>query len=131
MGDLERQARRFLLVGGANTGVTVALLALLARVIDPSVAYTIVFILGLAFTTVMTNRYVFSAATSGWRIGVFVAWYLGVYAVGLGVVRLLDREHQWSMLPLAIVTVMVTAPLSFLGGRLIFGTTRPNLAARS
>ena len=65
MSELRGQAFRFLLVGGANTAVTFVALALLAMVIDPALAYTIVFAAGLAFTTVMTGRFVFSADPSG------------------------------------------------------------------
>lgn len=127
--DHLRQALRFLLVGGLNTAVTVVLLAVLARLIDPSVAYSIVYAAGLIFTTVMTNRYVFSAERSWPRMAAFVAWYLAVYGVGLAVVRVLDSGHQWSSVPLALATVAVTAPLSFLGGRLIFApATRPTPA---
>lgn len=118
--DQLRQVWRFLLVGGANTAVTVVLLAVLARLIDPTVAYTVVYVLGLAFTTLMTSRYVFSAESSLSRMGTFVAWYLAVYAVGLTVVKVLDSQLGWSSIPLALATVAVTAPLSFLGGRLIF-----------
>ena len=120
--DFVRQSGRFLLVGAANTLVTAALLAVLALVIDPGVAYTIVYLLGLAFTAVMTNRYVFSAARSWRRMALFVAWYLGVYVVGLGVVHVLAGEHRWAPLPMALATVAVTAPLSFIGGRLIFAS---------
>jgi putative flippase GtrA len=115
-----RQAGRFVLVGGLNTAVTVALLAVLARLIDPALAYSLVYAVGLVFTTVMTNRYVFSAERSWPRMAAFVAWYLAVYGVGLVVVQVLDSGRQWSSVALALGTVAVTAPLSFLGGRLIF-----------
>jgi putative flippase GtrA len=124
-----RQAGRFLLVGGLNTAVTVALLAVLARLIDPALAYSLVYAVGLVFTTVMTNRYVFSAERSWPRMAAFVAWYLAVYGIGLVVVQVLDSGRQWSSVALALGTVAVTAPLSFLGGRLIFApATRPTSA---
>ncbi|WP_167762122.1 GtrA family protein [Blastococcus sp. CT_GayMR20] len=128
--DNLRQALRFLLVGGLNTAVTVVLLAVLARVIDPSLAYSIVYAAGLVFTTVMTNRYVFSADRSWSRMAAFVAWYLAVYGVGLAVVHALDSTHRWSSLVLALATVAVTAPLSFLGGRLIFASATPPARAQ-
>jgi putative flippase GtrA len=124
--DSLRQSWRFLVVGGANTAVTVVLLAVLARLIDPAIAYSVVYVLGLAFTTVMTNRYVFSSARSWTRMAAFVAWYLVVYGVGLIVVHVLDANYRWGSVVLALATVAVTAPLSFLGGRLIFASaTRP------
>ncbi|RZU33073.1 GtrA family protein [Blastococcus saxobsidens] len=123
--DSSGQIWRFLLVGGANTAVTAAALAVLAQFMDAAIAYTLVYVLGLAFTTAMTNSYVFRAERSWARRALFVSWYLGVYAIGLGVVGLLDRGHDWAPLPLALATVAVTAPLSFLGGRLIFARTTP------
>ena len=127
--DQLRQAWRFVVVGVANTGVTIALMAGLARLIDPALAYSVVYVLGLAFITVMTNRYVFSAARSWPRMAAFVGWYLAVYGVGLTVVRVLDADHRWAPLALALATVTITAPLSFLGGRLVFASaTRPTPA---
>lgn len=120
--DLTRQSWRFLLVGGANTVVTAALMAALSLIIDPRLAYTVVYLAGLAFTTVMSSRYIFSASGSWPRMAAFVAWYLAVYAVGLAVVRLLDGGYDWSPIPIALATVAVTAPLSFIGGRLIFAS---------
>ncbi len=133
--DLLRQSTRFVVVGGTNTLVTAGLLVLLSQVMDTAVAYTVVFALGLAFTTVLTNRYVFSAGRSWPRTASFVAWYLGVYAVGLGVVSVLEAGQDRAPLPVALATVAVTAPLSFLGGRLIFApmsraTSRPTELAR-
>jgi len=118
--DFVRQSWRFLLVGGANTLATAALMVLLSQVLDTAVAYTLVYALGLAFTTVMTNRYVFSAGWSPSGMVMFPAWYLGVYAVGLVVVSVLEAGPGWDPLLITIATVAVTAPLNFVGGRLIF-----------
>jgi len=52
---------RFLVVGGSNTVITLVLFALLARVMPPWLAYTVVFALGLAYATLLTGRFVFTA----------------------------------------------------------------------
>ena len=114
------QILRFLMVGGSNTAITLVLFALLARVIAPWLAYTTVFALGLAYTTALTGRFVFGADTTWRNSGLFVGWYLLVYAVGLGVVQTLQALGVGSPDILALLTVMVTAPLTFLGGRWIF-----------
>lgn len=101
--------------------------ALLAQWLDPRVAYTIVFAGGLSYTTVLSSRWVFSARTSPRLLATFVGWYLAVYVIGLGTVHVV-RDHVDSTILLAGVTILVTAPLSFLGGRLIFGS-RPAAAA--
>jgi len=116
---------RFVLVGGSNTLVTLALFVLLQRWLAPAVAYTVVFALGLAYTTSLTASVVFGARLT-WRTGgAFVAWYLLVYGVGLLAVQLLQALWTPSSLVTAVVTVAVTAPLNFLGGRLLFRPTSP------
>jgi putative flippase GtrA len=125
-GDLRAsvaQVWRFLLVGGSNTLVTGVLLALLARVMDPRLAYTIVFALGLVYTSILTRRYVFRAARSRRRTAAFVAWYLASYGLGLGVVHVLGVLGVENPDLLALLTVAITAPVNFVGGRLIFRTS--------
>src|SRR5450759_761173 len=111
---------RFLVVGGSNTVVTLVLFALLARVMAPWLAYSAVFALGLAYTTVLTGRFVFGAHSKRRSSGLFIGWYLAVYALGLGVVQTLQALGVSSPDILALLTVLVTAPLNFLGGRWIF-----------
>jgi putative flippase GtrA len=116
---------RFLLVGGSNTLVTLALFVLLQQWLEPAVAYTVVFALGLAYTTAMTASVVFGARLT-WRTGgAFVGWYLLVYGVGLLAVQLLQALWTPSSLVTAVLTVAITAPLNFLGGRLLFRPTAP------
>lgn len=122
-----RSVRRFLVVGACNTAVTWALLAVLARYVDSRLAYTVVFVIGLAFTTVATGRYVFAgAARSPRRTMMFVAWYVMVYVLGLLVVGALARRGLPPEI-IALGAVAVTAPGGFLGGRLVF---RPPPARR-
>ena len=111
---------RFLAVGGSNTVITLVLFALLARVMPPWLAYTVVFALGLAYTTLLTGRFVFGADNTWRSSGLFIGWYLAVYVVGLGVVQTLQALGVDSPDLLALMTVVVTAPLNFLGGRWIF-----------
>lgn len=121
MNQLGRQAWRFILVGGSNTVLTAAAFVGLAQFMDPRLAYTLVFAAGLAFTTLLTGRYVFSAQAPPRRLALFVGWYLCVYALGLGTVQIMRQQVDSSVL-LAVITVLVTAPVNFIGGRLIFGS---------
>jgi len=111
---------RFLAVGGSNTVITLVLFALLARVMAPWLAYTLVFALGLAYTTMLTGRFVFGAENTRRRSGLFIGWYLTVFVIGLGVVQTVQALGVDSPDVLAVMTVAVTAPLNFLGGRWIF-----------
>ena len=108
------------MVGGSNTAVSLVLFALLARVVAPWLAYTVVFALGLAYTTLLTGRFVFGAQNTRRSSGLFVSWYLSVYVFGLAILHTLQTRGVGSPDLLAVLTVVVTAPLNFLGGRLIF-----------
>lgn len=114
------QLLRFALVGGTNTAVTLALFVLLQRWLSAPVAYTIVFALGLAYTTALTATVVFGSRLSWRSAALFAGGYLAVYGIGLLVIRLLTTFWDPSSLITATVTVVVTAPLNFLVGRLLF-----------
>lgn len=114
------QLLRFLLVGGSNTLVTLALFVVLQHWLAPAMAYTVVFALGLIYTTAMTAGIVFGTRLTWRSAAVFVGWYLLVYAVGLLVVHGLHAFWQPGAVVTALLTVGVTAPLTFLGGRRLF-----------
>jgi putative flippase GtrA len=112
------QLLRFGALGGVNTGVTAAAFYLLALVLPAGVAFTIVYAAGIVFVALTTPRYVFRSAASWPQRLALAGWYVVVYVVGLGVVSLLT----WLDAPRLVVvigTVCVTAPLSFLGARLL------------
>jgi putative flippase GtrA len=117
--SLGGSAWRFLLAGGANTLVTAGLLALLSLVIDPRLAYTIVFAGGVVLSTVLADRFVYGVRMDRAARVAYVSLYLVVYLIGLLAV------HLWTTAgyPEAATSlvVVVTAPLTFLGGRLITG----------
>lgn len=111
---------RFLVVGGANTAVTYALFVALAQVLPPQIAYTLVFALGLAFTVLVTGRWVFEARRSVAASAAYAGWYLGVYAVGLLVLAVLEQLGVQRPLLLGLGVLAVTTPLNYVGGRLVF-----------
>jgi uncharacterized membrane protein YciS (DUF1049 family) len=122
---------RFLLTGSTNTALTGLLMLAIAEWVDVDVAYTIVFVIGLAFTTVVTGRFVFRVQLTIAAIRRFVAWYLCVYLVGVAVIQL--AQHQWhvSHLLTTAAVLAVTAPLNFLGGGRAFTlSTTPRVSER-
>lgn len=115
--SLRSSAWRFLVAGGLNTLVTGVLLSLLARVIDPRVAYTLVFVLGIALSLVLAGGFVFGVRLTRRLGALYVAMYVAVYLVGLAVIAIATQAGmppEWSGL-----VVLVTAPLTFVGGRLL------------
>jgi putative flippase GtrA len=110
---------RFGALGGANTAVTTVAFYFLALVLPAGVAFTIVYAAGIAFVALTTPRFVFRSAASWWRRLGLAGWYVVVYLVGLGVVSLLDSVLDAPRIVVVLGTVAVTAPLSFLGARLL------------
>lgn len=115
--SLQASAWRFVLAGGFNTVVTGAALSLLATIIDPRLAYTIVFVVGIGISVALAGGFVYGVPMTRRLALRYVAMYLVVYLVGLGAVWLAVRAgmpEQWSG-----GVVLVTAPLTFVGGRLV------------
>jgi len=115
--SLRSSAWRFVVAGGLNTLATGVALSLLAQVIDPRLAYTIVFALGIVLAVVLAGGFVFGVRLTPRLVVRYVAMYVAVYLVGLAAVAFAvgaGMPEAWSGL-----VVFVTAPLTFLGGRLV------------
>jgi len=115
---------RFVVAGGANTVVTGAALSLLSFVMDARIAYGIVFVLGIALSLFLSGRFVFRRRITWQRTVGYVVVYLVVFLVGLGVLQLALQaglRPAWSG-----AVALITAPLSFLGGRVVFWTFGPD-----
>lgn len=114
------QAIRFIFVGLANTLVTYVIFFALGLVMEPWIAYTIAFFVGLLWVVFGSSRIVFKAETSPVRLVKFAAWYLAVFSVGQLVVYFTKPEGPLGLAITSIAVLLVTTPLGFLGGRLIF-----------
>jgi putative flippase GtrA len=117
------QFARFLVVGGANTLLTYAIFTGLGLLIEPWIAYTIAFALGLVVTSTASSRFVFRARFSLLRLLLFVASYLVIYGIGTAIVRLADPQTLGDLFVTSLIILVTTTPLVFLVGRFIF--TRP------
>ncbi len=115
--SLPGAAWRFAAVGAANTLLTGALLAVLATIIDPRWAYAVVFAVGLLAATLLAGPVVYRVRLSAAGRTAYALLYLVVFGIGLLVV---DRAVR-AGLPAAYsgLVVLVTAPLTFAGGRLL------------
>ena len=115
-------AWRFLVVGGTNTLITTLVLIALSYLMPGWLAYTIAFGLGLVYSTVFASRWVFTREGSPRAAALYAACYIIIYFVGLGVIALV-RSWAWPEF-LNAVSVLVTAPLGFVAGRLVFRERR-------
>lgn len=128
-GGARGQMIRFLILGGTNTLVTYALFVGLGLFISAWIAYTIAYMVGLAWTTLGSSRFVFRARFSARRVLVFTAWYLFMFGIGQLVIRLLNPNEFTELVITSLIVLAITTPLIFIGGRYIFGAdqSRPNV----
>jgi putative flippase GtrA len=112
---------RFAVVGATNSIITSAAFYALAFVLPAKLAFTFVYLAGLTFVVVVTPKFVFGTHASMSRRLLLALWYLCVYATGIGVISLLENEIKLSRIGVVIGTVIITAPLGFVGGRLLVG----------
>lgn len=117
-----RRGGRFLVVGLANTVVTYAIFVVLGLLIPPEAAYTIAFLIGLAWVSLGTSRFVFRSRGRPWRIVSFAAVYLVMYVIGRVIIELLDPADVLSLVIASIAIIAVTTPLAYLAGHFIFPT---------
>jgi putative flippase GtrA len=115
-----QQAARFLIVGAVNSLVSGATFIWLSSRIDPALAYTIAFALGLVIALGATPRVVFGASASARQRLRYAGLYLAVYLVGLLAVQILFRLMGLNSVLVSVVVFLITAVTSFIGARLIF-----------
>jgi hypothetical protein len=89
-------------------------------VLPAAVAFTLTYMAGLSFVVATTPRYVFGSRSSWAPRFLLALWYVATYAVGIGIIWLLESASA-SRAVVVLGTVAVTAPLGFLGGRLLVG----------
>jgi putative flippase GtrA len=116
---------RFLLVGGANTVLTYLLLLGLTYVVDPRLAYTVAFVAGVVANVLLTGRLVFGSRPTARRRALYAGWLGVVYLVGLATVQLALVAGVRAEPVLAALPLLMTAPLNFLGGRLLLVAAVP------
>lgn len=109
-----------MLLGVVNTLLTGALFFFLSFALPSWVAYSFAFGCGTLIASYATPLVAFRVTATNIRRAAFAGWYVVVYLVGLGVIRLLDTSFLASRLETTVVTVATTAALSFTGARVLF-----------
>lgn len=118
-----RTMLRFALAGGGNTLLTAVVTSSLALLMPVPLAYTLGYAAGLGLSAVAASRFVFKRRLTAKRaVGVcavnLVAFAFGLAALAVG--RRLGLPSGMSGL-----TVLVTAPVSFLGAAAVFRDRTP------
>ena len=109
---------RYLLAGGVNTAITYALLLVAMRVLNYAIAYSLVYVLGIALGYWLQCRFVFRVPLR-WRSAVaFPLVYFIQYLVGLALLFFLVELTALLNEVAALVVVLVNVPLGFVLSRL-------------
>lgn len=119
---------RFLALGGANTVVTYLLLLGLTYFVDPRVAYTVAFLVGIGANVLLTGRLVFGSRPTPRRCTLYAGWLGVAYLVGLAALQVALAVGLRAEPVLAALPLLVTAPLNFLGGRVLLADAVPSPA---
>jgi putative flippase GtrA len=116
---LNKDFFRFLLVGGVNTCITYGLYLILLLTLPYSVSFTISYVVGLIFVSVMNVKVVFhkeiTVINSLKTIGVYLLQY--VLSMVLLVVFIQNLSVSPKIAPLIIIVLLV--PATFIGNRFL------------
>lgn len=121
---LRGQALRYLVIGGLNTLITYVIFIGLGLFLEAWIAYTLAFLVGLLWVVFGSSRLVFRASHSRARLLLFAVLYLVLYGLGRLLITWMDPSDGVALALTSLVILVVTTPLSFLGGRYLFNTNR-------
>lgn len=108
---------RFLVAGFANTSLTMMVYQVLVTLATPSIAYSIAWLGGLLFVTIVYPKSVFRAKRS-WKGGAALAVvYMTVFVVGLLLITFLDTLLINPRFGILIVLIATTS-MNYSGSRL-------------
>ncbi|GAA2018622.1 hypothetical protein GCM10009740_03140 [Terrabacter terrae] len=114
---------RFVLAGGGNTLLTAVVTSLLALVAPTPLAYAVGYAAGLALSAVTASNFVFRRRLTAKRaVGVCIV-NVTAFLCGLAALSIAGRMGLPS--GLSGLTVVVTAPVSFLGAAVVFKDRTP------
>lgn len=116
---------RFVLLGLLNTSVTLIVFVLLGLLIQPWLAYSLAFALGIGIVYQFSNSLVFRGQGTFTRKATYVVWYLILFAFAQVVIGVTNPSGLAGLILVGLLTVGIVAPLAYIGGRFIFFTQPP------
>ena len=117
--SLYRQALRFLVAGGLNTFLTLAVYQILLFWFSYPLSFTIAFLLGIIFTGFIYTRFVFTVQTTPHRFILNALYYLLSYTVSLFILDTIIRWMSINERIAMVLTVGCMVPVNFLFLRVI------------
>jgi putative flippase GtrA len=111
---LQNRLVRFLIVGASNTVFTFAIYEGLLFFLTYGLAFTISFIAGLIFTSLLNVRIVFSAQLTARTIACFAAYYCFYYLLNLATLWLVIESTGVPAALAPLVTLPLLTPVNYL-----------------
>jgi putative flippase GtrA len=119
--DTVKQGIRFLITGGFNTLITIAVYELMLFVVPAAAAYIIAWITGLIVTSIVYPLFVFCNRTiTVNKSAVYSVYYIANFFFSLTVLEIIIQYEILSdrMAPILLLSIIV--PLNFIASRFIF-----------
>jgi len=113
MKPLLHQALRFLLAGGLNTVLTLALYQLLLLWWPYPLAFSTAFVCGIVFTGLVYTRFVFEMPSTARRFGHNALYYLVSYTISLGLLAVLVDHFGIPERLAVFIGIAFMVPLNF------------------
>ena len=120
MRSIRGSAARFLVAGAVNTGVTYIAYILLLQVFSYRIAFSIAFMFGIAFSYLLSARFVFRRPASWYSLRRFPLIYVAQYLLGLLVVSLGVDWLGIATWLAPLVALAVTIPFTYFLSRALF-----------
>ncbi|HVF71508.1 MAG TPA: GtrA family protein [Chthoniobacterales bacterium] len=125
--DTRRELIAFILVGGANTGLTYLLYLALLRIASYPLAYSASFVAGIFLSYYLNARFVFKAPLRIRQALQYPAVYVVQYLLGLGLLYLLVERIRLSPALAPLLIVVLTIPVTFVLSRYVIrGPAKPD-----
>lgn len=118
--ELLARAVRYLVVGGSNTLITYAIFLGLSLVIPVWLAYTVAYLIGLAWNVFGSARFVFRAKSGPKKLAQFAGFSVAIYLCGRAVIWMCAPRTFGSLVLTTLLVLVITTPMSFLAGAFIF-----------
>jgi len=112
---------RFIMTGGLNTILTIALYQLLVTYINPEVSYALAWLAGFVFIAIAYPKYVFrSDSRSTGKIVLLAILYAVSFSLGLFLMFLFIKLGLHERLSVFVV-IAITSSVNFIFAKWLFG----------
>lgn len=123
--SISREAMRFVVAGAANTALTYAAYLLLLPLVGYKLAYSIVYVSGIAFSYFANTRYVFRTRVAPARAAAYPLVYAAQYVFGLAVLHVSVEYLQIRQQLALLASIALSVPLTFVLSRLLLVARTP------